>query len=282
MLNFIKKIFKGFYNFIPFKQQIFSILKIFWTPPESIFKHLHFKGKFKVKINQSKSFMLNHFGLQYENEIFWMGWKHNWEKESIKVWGKLCKDSQIILDIGANTGIYSLVAKTINPNSKVYAFEPELFFYDMLQKNNSLNNFDIQSYPKAISNYDGDIIIEAFSGQSKSFTVESITLDTFIKQNEIKKIDLIKIDVETHEPKVLEGFINHLSTFRPTLLIEILNNDIAEIVYNQVRELGYLYFNIDERGNGSIRQTDIIEKSDYYNYLLCSPETANKIGLLNK
>lgn len=187
MLNFIKKIFKGFYNFIPFKQQIFSILKIFWTPPESIFKHLHFKGKFKVKINQSKSFMLNHFGLQCENEIFWMGWKHNWEKESIKVWGKLCKDSQIILDIGANTGIYSLVAKTINPNSKVYAFEPELFFYDMLQKNNSLNNFDIQSYPKAISNYDGDIIIEAFSGQSKSFTVESITLDTFIKQNEIKK-----------------------------------------------------------------------------------------------
>jgi FkbM family methyltransferase len=282
MLNFIKKIFKGFYNFIPFKQQIFSILKIFWTPPESIFKHLHFKGKFKVKINQSKSFMLNHFGLQCENEIFWMGWKHNWEKESIKVWGKLCKDSQIILDIGANTGIYSLVAKTINPNSKVYAFEPELFFYDMLQKNNSLNNFDIQSYPKAISNYDGDIIIEAFSGQSKSFTVESITLDTFIKQNEIKKIDLIKIDVETHEPKVLEGFLNHLSTFRPTLLIEILNNDIAEIVYNQVRELGYLYFNIDERGNGSIRQTDIIEKSDYYNYLLCSPETANKIGLLNK
>jgi FkbM family methyltransferase len=278
MLNFIKKIFKGFYNFIPFKQQIFSILKIFWTPPESIFKHLHFKGKFKVKINQSKSFMLNHFGLQCENEIFWMGWKHNWEKESIKVWGKLCKDSQIILDIGANTGIYSLVAKTINPNSKVYAFEPELFFYDMLQKNNSLNNFDIQSYPKAISNYDGDIIIEAFSGQSKSFTVDSITLDTFIKQNEIKKIDLIKIDVETHEPKVLEGFLNHLST----LLIEILNNDIAEIVYNQVRELGYLYFNIDERGNGSIRQTDIIEKSDYYNYLLCSPETANKIGLLNK
>ena len=249
MLNFIKKIFKGFYNFIPFKQQIFSILKIFWTPPESIFKHLHFKGKFKVNINQSKSFMLNHFGLQCENEIFWMGWKHNWEKESIKVWGKLCKDSQIILDIGANTGIYSLVAKTINPNSKVYAFEPELFFYDMLQKNNSLNNFDIQSYPKAISNYDGDIIIEAFSGQSKSFTVESITLDTFIKQNEIKKIDLIKIDVETHEPKVLEGFLNHLSTFRPTLLIEILNNDIAEIVYNQVRELGYLYFNIDERGN---------------------------------
>ena len=62
------------------------------------------------------------------------------------------------------------------------------------------------------------------------------------------------------------------------MLIEILNNSVAEIVFGHVKELGYLYFNIDEKG--FVRQTDRIEKSDYYNYLLCRPEIAKKIGLI--
>ena len=88
----------------------------------------------------------------------------------------------------------------------------------------------------------------------------------------------MKIDVETHEPQVMEGFVNNFAKFRPTLLIEILNNKVAEIIFDVVRKYDYLYFNIDE--NGSVRQTETIEKSDYYNYLLCNEEVARSIGLL--
>jgi Methyltransferase FkbM domain len=110
--------------------------------------------------------------------------------------------------------------------------------------------------------------------------IETVTLNSFIKQNSIHKVDLIKIDVETHEPEVLEGFLDYLFQFKPTLLIEILNSEVGEKINNAVQGMGYLYFNIDERGG--IRQEDKITKSDYYNYLICSPEIAVKLGLINK
>lgn len=274
---FMKAVFKAIYNHIPFKKEIFSALKIIWTPEESIFRHLHFKGIFSVQIDTSRKFKINHYGFQIENEIFWRGLTNCWEKESIQLWIKLCKESQTILDIGANTGVYSLIAKTVNPKAKVYSFEPHPMFFKMLQKNIALNNFDIVSIEKAISNSDDTITIDDYSGHSSFVTVKSISLDTFIKQNSLTKIDLIKIDVETCEPKVLEGFSNYLPQFRPTMIIEIINGNIADQVYNFVRDLGYLYFNIDEKG--SIRQTERIERSDYYNYLLCNPDIAAKLRL---
>ena len=83
--------------------------------------------------------------------------------------------------------------------------------------------------------------------------IETITLNKFIKDNNIPRIDLMKIDVETHEPETLEGFSDYLSIFRPAMLIEILNNEIGARVEKLVNGLGYLYFNIDE--NNGIQQT---------------------------
>jgi FkbM family methyltransferase len=273
----MKQILKAIYALIPFKKDFYSALKIFWTPNESIYKHLHFKESFTVRIDKNRKFKI-HNGNQIENEIFWEGLTCKWEKESIKLWLHLCEFSNCIFDIGANTGVYALVAKTTNPKAEVYAFEPHPLFYNMLQRNVEINSYDIKSYKKAVSNFDGNLSIEDYSGSSPSITVESIALDTFITQNKLEKIDLLKIDVETHEPQVLEGFLKHLSEFKPTFLIEILNNEIAEIIFNTVSKYEYLYFNIDERQG--VRQTDRIEKSDYFNYLLCSRETANKLGLL--
>ena len=276
----MKTIFKTIYNLIPFKRNIFTILKTIWSPPETIFKHLHFKGTFTVQIDQSRRFKINHYGFQIENEIFWRGLTNSWEKESLKLWIKLCEESQTIVDIGANTGVYSLVAKTINPKSKVYSFEPHPMFFKMMRKNVTLNGFDIVPFEKAISNSDGTTTIEDYAGHSSSLTIKCMKLDTFIRQNSIDKIDLIKIDVEAHEPQVLEGFSDFLSQFKPTMIIEILNGEIADKVFDYVRNLDYLYFNIDEKG--SIRETDGIEKSDYYNYLLCNADIAVKIRLMKK
>ncbi|MCU0443821.1 MAG: FkbM family methyltransferase [Microscillaceae bacterium] len=273
----MKSIFKVIYGLIPFKKYIFSALKLIWTPSEPIFRHLHFKDVFTIKINQSQKFKINHFGLQIENEIFWEGLDNSWEKESLKIWLKLCQNAQTIVDIGANTGIYALIAKTINPKAQVYAFEPHPMFFDMLAKNIKLNHFDIVAIAKAVSDSEGSILIEDYSGKSASITIPSTTLDSFVEKYGLRQIDLIKIDVETHEPEVMAGFAKYLAQFRPTLLIEILNEDVAKKVYQAVQNLGYLYFNIDEKN--SIRQTLSLEKSDYYNYLLCSPKIAAKIGL---
>lgn len=275
----MKKIIKAIYSLIPFKKQMFSILKNIWTPKKSIYQHLYFKGEFEVIVEGNRKFKLYNPGLAIENGIFWNGlFDDGWERDSIKIWIELCKKSKTIFDIGANTGIYSLVAKAIAPDSTVYAFEPHPYFYSFLKKNNGINKFDVVCIDKAASDNNGSVVLDDFSGVSSALTFESVTLDAFIDQNKIRKIDLIKIDVEQHEPQVLSGFSSHLVRFKPTIIIEILNENIADQVDRMVQDLGYLYFNLNERGQ--IRQTLKIEKSDYYNYLLCHRETAVSLGLI--
>lgn len=288
------KIFlKSLYNLIPYKRELYIILKKIWNPGESIYQHLHFKGNFKVSV-EDKSFKIMHYGYQIENDIFWAGVAGNWEKDSINLWIELCKFSNVIFDLGANTGIYSLIAKTVNPTAEIYAFEPVKRIFKKLQHNISINNFNITAIEKAVSNYDGTAIIydipdehvyavtvnkNMHSAGTKTVdtVIETVTLNTFIRDNNIKNIDLIKIDVETHEPEVLEGFSDYLKKYEPTILIEILNDEIGMNVEKQLTGLNYLYFNINEKGG--IRQVSSITKSDYFNYLICKPEIATRIKL---
>ena len=59
------------------------------------------------------------------------------------------------MDIGANTGVYSLVTKTLNPNAKVIAFEPIQRTFEKLVYNNFINNYDIICEQTALSDKDG-------------------------------------------------------------------------------------------------------------------------------
>jgi len=292
----MKQMFKYIYSSIPFKQNLFSFLKLFYTPSPKIFKHLHFKGVIEVPINDGNKFLINHYGFQIENEIFWSGLTNGWEKVSINLWIQLCKDASVILDIGANTGVYALVAKTINPNSKVFAFEPVNRVYDKLHENIALNSYDIVAIKKAVSDRSGTAVIYDTNQehtlsvtvnrntvnpeiQSVKTEIQIVSLDDFVREYDLKNIDLIKIDVEMHEPEVLQGFLNHISIFKPTFLIEILTDEVAEKVQNLVEGLGYLYYNIDEKTG--IRQVNKISKSDYYNFLFCSCEVARKLKLID-
>ncbi len=291
----MKELVKAIYNTLPFKKEIFSALKTVWKPSESVFKHLHFKGVISVPLSKTKSFKMNHYGFQLENDIFWTGLTEGWEKESIQSWMKLCESAETVFDIGANTGIYSLITKTVNPKATVYAFEPVSRVFKRLNENIKLNNFDIKPVEEAISNSNGTAtIFDTTSEHTYSVTVnknrllaneevvetqiKTITLDSFIKQHNIKKIDLMKIDVETHEPEVLEGFSEYIRIFKPSILIEILDEETGGKVDKHVQGFGYLFFNINEKTG--IRQVDKITKSDDYNFLICTPENAAKLGLL--
>ncbi|HVT84668.1 MAG TPA: FkbM family methyltransferase [Chitinophagaceae bacterium] len=289
-----KKVLKKIYKKIPLKKQLFLGLKKIYTPSRNITSHLYFDGIFNVKCNSGK-FKMKHYGHQVENLIFWYGLEKGFEKESMKLWMKLCQDANVIFDIGANTGLYSLVAKTLNPDVKVFAFDPIKRIADKLRYNIELNNYDIEVIEKAVSNNNGSAIIYDYNKEhaysatlNENFTfsergsietkVETIKLDTFVNQYSISGVDLIKIDVETHEPEVLEGLTNCLHKYRPVMLIEILNDEVGKRVFEQVKDLEYLFFNIDE--NGSIKRQDIITKSEHSNFLFCNSVIAKKLGLV--
>ena len=290
MKHFLKSVLKA----VPFKKSIFLAVKSLTNVPERIYKHLYFKGIFKVKVDKSSSFFVHHYGYQIENEIFWAGLAGGWEKESMKLWIKLCKLSKNIFDVGANTGIYSLVAKAVKPEANVYAFEPVKRVKAKLDQNLKLNNFNVFAEELALSDYDGDAIIYdqevehtlsvavnknlAEDGiKTIQVRIKTITLKTYIEEQGIETIDLMKIDVETHEPQVLAGMGVYLKQFKPTLLIEILNDDIAKKIEILVEGCGYRFYNIDEKNPPKLVTS--ITKSDYYNFLICSQEIASKLNL---
>lgn len=292
----MKTLLKKAVNVMPLKKEAFSLLKTVWHPSENIYRHLHFHGVFNVKVDAKSSFKIRHYGFFIENEIFWEGLENGHEAISYSLWIKSVRNSKIILDIGANTGVFSLIAKAVNPSAEVYAFEPVKRVFEKLESNNKLNNFGIICIEQAASNFDGEATIyDTDSEHTYSVTVnknvrpdeknqietkiKAIRLDTFIENHNLSNIDLMKIDVETHEPEVLEGMGEYLAKFKPSILIEILDDEVGERVEKLVADCGYLYFNIDDKAK-SVRQVEKITKSDFWNYFLCSPEKAKELKLI--
>lgn len=127
----IKNLLRKIYQIIPFKRQFFILLRFFYWPSKSVYRHLFFQGIYKVKV-ENKNFLFSNYNSEIETSIFWSGIPGDWERNSIKIWIDLVKNSDVIFDIGANAGIYSLISKALNPRTQVYSFEPISRFYDRL------------------------------------------------------------------------------------------------------------------------------------------------------
>jgi FkbM family methyltransferase len=241
-----------------------------------------------VAVDKEHSFKMKHYGHMIENNLFWKGLYGNWEQNSLKTWALLCSNSKIIFDIGANTGVYSMVAGAVNPLASVHAFEPFTAIYKKLQANITLNGFDTKANCVAVSNFTGDAVIYsedpefAYSvtvnqnlwAKGKEVTeikIKTITLKDYIESNAISGIDLMKIDVETHEPEVMEGFGKYFLEFKPVVLIEVLNDDVVNklnIFFSA--STGQRIFQVNEE-NGLV-PVDALCKSEHNNFLIVPEE----------
>ena len=211
-----------------------------------------------------------------------------WESMTRQIWIHLSKSSKIIFDIGANTGIYSILSKVYNPSTKVSAFEPQPNVYKILKKNNHINNFNISCENIAISNKAGNFPF--FNYGSKTFSnrnttagslnknwrtknqhsimVPVQTLRNYIEDNKISNIDLIKIDVETFEVEVLDGFSEYIRMYEPIIILEIQNESIGIKIKSIMNITHYSFFNIDEKRGVKVVQKLGVEKENK-NFLLC-------------
>ena len=251
----------------------------------------------KVSTNVQKEFILYNPPFNLETRIYWQGFeKVNWELKTREIWSSLCSKSNTIFDIGANTGIFSVLAKVYNPDSLVYAFEPQPNIYKVLDKNNNLNKFDICCEDKALSSSKGIFPFYNYgwdpfgSGNTtagslnqkwrpknqQTIEVEVITLDDYIDFKKIKKIDLMKIDVETFEAEVIEGYKDNLHMHKPIIILEVQNHNIGNKINNYFIQNNYSYFNIDE-DLGLIPINEL--GNDFHrNYLICPNEELESIN----
>ena len=266
--------------------------------PLEISKHLYFTGKFRARMYGEKVVNLISTGNQIENEIFWKGFEGGHEGLSIQFWVSLIKQTKPknIWDIGANSGTYGILAKSVFPDCKVSFFEPIPKAVEMIKQNLSLNQMDADVFELALGDYDGEGEIFFADGAdfATSVTVnQNTTLDQSrstsmpIKVSRAESIlvefnkpspDLVKLDVETFEPEVLQGF-GSLFPHHSIFLIEILSTLNAEKLARFFPESRYDFFNIDDRKN-SFRKTPKLEKSDFYNTLIVPKELELKFDFV--
>ena len=161
------------------------------------------------------------------------------------------KDSILILDVGANVGNYSKEILKINSKAIIYAFEPHPETYELLKKNIVVNNcltfnFGVGDRREELMLYDYEsesgsehaslykaVIEDLRNKPSISNKVQIIKLDDFLAEQKIEYVDLLKIDTEGNEYKVLLGAQDYL-----------LNNRIAAIQFefNEMNVISRTFF----------------------------------------
>lgn len=297
LTSFIYQSLIKFYQIVPFKQTVCELLRASGVDHKKFYKDVQFEGAFEVKV-EDKIFKLIHHKSTIENEIFWNGLGKSFEEDTIWVWIELCKEANIVFDIGANTGVYSLITKALNPKATVYAFEPVQRTFSWFKKNLALNNYDVNTEMIALSNINGTQVfydtpqvtqtsaslspdkLKNFSGYEADvveYNITTATMDKFIKEHGINHIDLIKIDVELHEPEVIEGFMQHLHVFKPSIVIEVLSEEVANKINTFLAQGTYRIFHLAGKGK-MVEKKKIEVEYPYWNYLLCQSNVADKLS----
>lgn len=142
-------------------------------------------------------------------------------------------DTKIVLDLGANIGAYSIYMHSLNPDVKVYAFEPEPENLKLLYRNIELNNLqdNIEVIEKGVAGIDMRAFIDSNGGDSRvsistspdHTDIELISLPTWWEQQgkDFEFIDVLKIDVEGYEAHIIKGCNKALLNLCRYIVIEV-------------------------------------------------------------
>ncbi|EPA05162.1 FkbM family methyltransferase [Candidatus Nitrosarchaeum limnium] len=175
------------------------------------------------------------------------------------------KTGDIVVDLGANIGYYTLIAaKLVGDKGKVFAFEPEPKNFEILKKNVELNNYqNVILEQKAVSDVNEKINLYLSEGIGthsiklkqnikQTIQVESIRLDDYFSNlNLTDKINFIKIDVEGAEFRALNGMnmilkqSKHLKIFTEFMKNFIVESgtepkDMLELLINNGFNISYV------------------------------------------
>ena len=177
-----------------------------------------------------------------------------YEKENLGLLLQLLNkiSNPVVMDIGANIGNHALAFSTAA--NHVLAFEPLPTVFSLLEQNISNNNIDnIQAFPFALSDVEEQATIYmvregnvgASSFDQREEGVDAVTVnkkigDEVLAEIGIKKLDLIKLDVEAHEAYVLRGLKKTLEQHKPIITME-WNDPLTIERLNGSDELQFLF-----------------------------------------
>lgn len=259
--------------------------------PENFISSIPVIGLISLQLPNSKKLYIKTEVNDYiVSMLYWKGIGNSFENDTIKLSIKLLKYTDTFFDIGANIGLYALIAAIDNPHRKVYAFEPVPRIFNYLKRNaeiNKLHNLQIDS--SAITNYDGYITLyipsgaiprdastlKGFREASEVISVQASTIDSFVAMNNISRVDMMKIDTEATEHMVLEGAKKTLKRDEPIIICEVLKGRTEKSLHSVLDSLGYKYFWISSEG--LIEKGQIEGDNNNMNYLFLTKKKIREV-----
>ena len=223
-----------------------------------------------------------------------------YERGSLARWRELVKDGMTVVDVGANIGIYTLIAARRNPNGRVIAIEPNAENADVLErmiKVNSLRNVTVLRVAAGATRGQGMLHLDqhnkgqhslvAFQEAVGSETVSVHRIDDVMSEMGVHRVDLVKMDIEGFEAKAFAGMSGLLDTGHPTLLFEFMpewirraGDDPCELLMS-LEKRGYHLSTLNEDDGSAEPLTDIVrfltrfqKPNDYVNMLALHRESS--------
>lgn len=212
------------------------------------------KEKIKNIVSKTSPSLYRRLLFGWYDKLNWKTFKDSKAESEILILQHLLDKDSVFIDVGSNVGAYLYMAQKKADKKNTYGFEPIPELYNKLLRafsgtpvfNLALSN---ESGVKELKIPDVNGVTLAPRGTLNTnykepgetgfitFKVKTQTLDEFVSEHKLNKIDLIKIDVEGHELNVLEGAAKTIHQFTPNMIIEIEQRHHDKDVSSIIKEI---------------------------------------------
>lgn len=181
-------------------------------------------------------------------------WLGSFEYTKQKAMKQEIKSGQVVYDVGANVGFYSLFAGVlVGEAGHVYSFEPFPANLLELRKHLEMNRVEnCTVIDAAVSSADGEAVFDPTDDRSTgrlaatgNLRVRTLTLDGLVSRKEIRPPNLMKVDIEGAELECLRGARQVLQEFRPVIFLATHGQEVHAACTDLLDKLHYRLTSLD-------------------------------------
>jgi FkbM family methyltransferase len=196
---------------------------------------------------------------------------------------KFVKPGMTVLDVGANIGYFTLLfGRQVGPSGRVWAFEPVKRYQEAIKLHLQTNRLDdtvqLLSFGLSDRTLRVPISVDEFgasmhsASSSTTFEIEEIDiarLDDVVREQNINKVDFIKLDIDGHEPAFVRGAQSTIRSHMPVMVLEFAQawldvaGEDARTLKTAIEELGYTLYSEKTRQAFSSRLEFLRECGNY-------------------
>jgi FkbM family methyltransferase len=240
-------------------------------------RQMPYRGSHSIEICGAKAFEM--YSDNDDPVCLSLAWTGGYMDTTSRLWHTLCVPARVILDIGAHTGFYGLLAaRSANPECKIFCFEALGDCYERLRMNITANGLtNVTAVRAEVGRECGQVNLIAFAQEGSLSSrptvigdrqrvahterVEMLNIDDFLPGHG-GQVDLVRIGVAGADLMALSGMTAVVSRDRPDILIELAPCAPTREIEHRLTTHGYRHFVVDQNADRLTALTQLASRSE--------------------